>query len=54
MFLISGWKLHFNTQQGIYKVIYATDTSEIAHITAKNYDLYLVEANYSKQNYLIE
>lgn len=47
-----GWKLHFNTQQGIYKVIYATDTSEIAHITAKNYDLYLVEANYSKTELL--
>ena len=47
-----GWKLYFRTQQGIYKVIYATDTSEIAHITAKNYDLYLVEANYSKTELL--
>ena len=29
------------------KVLYATDTSTLEGITAKNYDLYLVEANYS-------
>ncbi len=28
------------------KVFYATDTSTLAGITAKNYDLYMVEANY--------
>lgn len=29
------------------KLFYATDTSKIDHITAKDYDLYLIEANYS-------
>lgn len=28
------------------KIIYATDTSDIEHIKAKDYDLYLIEANY--------
>lgn len=31
---------------GQEKVFYATDTSTLAGITAKNYDLYMVEANY--------
>lgn len=48
-----GWKLHFRTPQGIYKVIYATDTANLDGITAKNYDLYLIEANYIKAD-LIE
>ena len=29
-----------------YKVIYATDTRTLEGITAKNYDLYLIEGNY--------
>lgn len=43
-----GWKLHFSIPQGIYKVFYATDTVSLDGICAKNYNLYLVEANYSK------
>lgn len=37
-----GWKIHFP----IGKVIYATDTNNLNGITARNYDLYLIEANY--------
>ena len=37
-----GYKLHF--PHG--KVFYATDTNNLNGITARNYDLYLVEANY--------
>ena len=39
-----GYKLHF----GGRKVFYATDTGNLNGITARNYDLYLVEANYSE------
>ena len=28
------------------KILYAVDTAEISHVTAKDYDLYLIEANY--------
>ena len=31
-----------------YKVIYATDTKTLEGITAKNYDLYLIEGNYDE------
>lgn len=31
-----------------YKVIYATDTKTLEGISAKNYDLYLLEANYTE------
>ena len=31
-----------------YKVIYITDTNTVEGISAKNYDLYLVEANYDE------
>lgn len=44
-----GWKIHFQTPQGIYKVFYATDTSNLNDIKVKDYDLYLVEANYEKE-----
>lgn len=37
-----GYKLHF--PHG--KVFYATDTNDLNGIAARNYDLYLVEANY--------
>ncbi len=37
-----GYKIHFPTG----KVIYATDTNNLNGITARDYDLYLIEANY--------
>jgi len=39
-----GYKLHF--KQG--KVFYATDLGSLSGIFAKNYDLYLLEANYKE------
>lgn len=36
------------------KLIYATDTSEINHIVAKDYDYYLIEANYETDEELLE
>lgn len=44
-----GYRVLFND----YKVIYMTDTKTVEGISAKNYDLYLVEANY-KENELEE
>ena len=32
------------------KVVYATDTSSLTGIVAKNYDLYLIEANYTDED----
>ena len=40
-----GYKLHFP----IGKVIYATDTNNLNGITARDYDLYLIEANYEDE-----
>lgn len=37
-----GYKVHFP----IGKVIYATDTNNLNGVAARNYDLYLIEANY--------
>lgn len=37
-----GYRILFDN----YKVIYATDTRTLEGITAKNYDLYLIEGNY--------
>lgn len=37
-----GYKIHFP----IGKVIYATDTNNLNGITARDYDLYMIEANY--------
>lgn len=37
-----GYKIHFP----IGKVFYATDTNDLHGITARHYDLYMVEANY--------
>lgn len=49
-----GWKIHFLLPQGIkFKVIYATDTANMNGVRAKGYDLFLVEANYDKEE-LIE
>lgn len=38
----AGWRVFQNAE----KAIYMTDTVTLEGITAKNYDLYLVEANY--------
>ena len=40
-----GYKVHFQ----IGKVFYATDTNNLNGISAPNYDLYLVEANYTDE-----
>lgn len=40
-------KIHYPKND--FKMIYATDTSEIDHIEAKNYDLALIEANYDDE-----
>lgn len=42
MFHNVGYRVLFDD----YKVIYATDTRTLEGITAKNYDLYLIESNY--------
>lgn len=39
-----GWRIFI----GAEKAIYITDTTTVQGITAKDYDLYLVEANYSE------
>ncbi len=39
-----GYRVLFND----YKVIYMTDTNTVEGISAKNYDLYLIEANYDE------
>lgn len=40
-----GYKIHFP----IGKVIYATDTNDLKGIVARNYDLYMIEANYEDE-----
>lgn len=40
-----GYKIHFP----IGKVFYATDTNNLNGISAKNYDLYMVEANHEEE-----
>jgi len=40
-----GYKIHFSNG----KVFYATDTGSLSGVSAKDYDLYLVEANYDEQ-----
>lgn len=59
-FAVVPVKLYHNVENigyrlflGQEKVFYATDTSTLAGITAKNYDLYMVEANYELEK-LIE
>lgn len=44
-----AWKIHFLRPQGIFKVIYATDTANMDGVAAKGYDLFLIEANYDKE-----
>lgn len=43
-----GYKLKINGN----KLIYATDTSKIEHIDAKNYDYYFIEGNYESDEEL--
>ncbi len=43
-----GYKLEINNN----KVIYATDTCKIDHISAKDYDYYFIEANYENEEEL--
>lgn len=38
-----GYKIHFRNGE---KLFYATDTNNLNGITARNYDLYMIEANY--------
>ena len=40
-----GYRLYFGEQ----KLFYATDTSTLEGITAKDYDLYMIEANYNDE-----
>ncbi len=40
-----GWKVHFPNHSHLF---YATDTNVLDGIEARNYDLYMVEANYSE------
>lgn len=46
----NGYKLKINGN----KLIYATDTSRIDHIIAKNYDIYFLEGNYESDDELEE
>lgn len=39
-------------QIGDKKIIYAVDTNEMEHIVAKDYDLYMIEANYTDEEEL--
>ena len=45
-----GYKLKINGN----KLIYATDTSRIDHIIAKNYDIYFIEGNYESDEELAQ
>jgi len=45
-----GYKLKINGN----KLIYATDTSKIDHIIAKNYDFYFIEGNYESDEELAQ
>ncbi|MCL2563104.1 MAG: MBL fold metallo-hydrolase [Oscillospiraceae bacterium] len=42
-----GYKIFFD---GCGKMIYATDTNNMTGIEAKDYDLYLIEANYTEED----
>lgn len=41
-----GYRLFINSEKGIY----ATDTEHLQGITAKDYDLYMIEANYTDED----
>lgn len=40
-----GWHITMNSE----KLFYATDTGSLFGVSAKGYDLYLIEANHTKQ-----
>ena len=42
----TGYKLHFRNGE---RMIFATDTGHLEGIVAKNYDLYMLEANYTAE-----
>lgn len=57
VFKVSPVKLYHNVPNAGYrlfyegkKALYATDTGHLKGITAKNYDLYLIEANYEEDD----
>lgn len=45
-----GYRVFINYPDGIKKIMYATDTNKLDGITAKNYDLYMIEANYTEND----
>jgi phosphoribosyl 1,2-cyclic phosphodiesterase len=44
-----GYKIHFPTGNGYKKMIYATDTNCLNGISARHYDLYMIEANHEEE-----
>ena len=42
-----GYKIHFGIRE---KMIYATDCNNLNGVSAKGYDLYLIEANYTEKD----
>lgn len=57
VFKVSPVKLYHNVQNCGYRIfangekgIYATDTGHLQGITAKDYDLYMIEANYTDED----
>jgi ribonuclease BN (tRNA processing enzyme) len=45
----AGYKIHFPTGNGYERMIYATDTNNLNGITARNYDLFMIEANHEEE-----
>lgn len=43
-----GYRIFVSIPFGYKKIFYATDTNKLDGITAKNYDLYMIEANYTE------
>lgn len=46
---VKNYGIKIIDRQKKQKIIYAVDTNRIDHITAKNYDLYLIEGNYDEE-----
>lgn len=44
-----GYKIHVGEYFNPHRVLYATDTNSMDGIGAKNYDLYMLEANYGEE-----
>lgn len=45
-----GYRIFIENGNKVQKMIYATDTNKLDGITAKDYDLYLIEANYTDED----